>query len=61
LSRLLLGSVADKVVRGATVPVLIFRPDRAYAEAAAHESVGAAMATGATALSPPSLGGARVF
>jgi nucleotide-binding universal stress UspA family protein len=26
LARLLLGSVADKVVRGATLPVLLYRP-----------------------------------
>jgi nucleotide-binding universal stress UspA family protein len=26
LSRLMLGSVADKVIRGATVPVLVHRP-----------------------------------
>jgi nucleotide-binding universal stress UspA family protein len=26
LSRLLLGSVADKVVRGSTLPVLLYRP-----------------------------------
>src|SRR5262249_17528180 len=26
LARVLLGSVADKVVRGATIPVLVFRP-----------------------------------
>ena len=61
VSRLLLGSVADKVVRGATVPVLIYRPDRAHVEATDHASVGAAIATSAAFVSPPSLGGARVF
>ncbi len=28
LSRLLLGSVADKLVRGAATPVLVYRPSR---------------------------------
>jgi nucleotide-binding universal stress UspA family protein len=28
LSRALLGSVADKVIRGATTPVLVYRPPR---------------------------------
>lgn len=34
VSRFFLGSVADKVIRGASVPVLVFRPDHAPAAAA---------------------------
>lgn len=37
VSRLLLGSVADEVVRGARVPVLVYRPEDARHESAAHE------------------------
>ncbi len=48
-SRLLLGSVADKVVRGATVPVLVYRPEPVAAELTGNESPGVAAATGATA------------
>lgn len=48
-SRLLLGSVADKVVRGATVPVLVYRPEPLPTERAGRESAGSATATGASA------------
>ncbi len=37
VSRLIMGSVADEVVRGATVPVLVYRPEHARPESAAHE------------------------
>ena len=38
VSRLLLGSVADEVIRGATVPVLVYQPEGARPESSAHES-----------------------
>lgn len=38
VSRLLMGSVADEVVRGATMPVLVYRPEDARSESAWHES-----------------------
>ena len=61
VSRLLLGSVADKVVRGANVPVLIFRPPHAAAESAEHGRAGGAAATGGPApASPRSADGERV-
>ena len=47
VSRLLHGSVADKVVRGATVPVLVYRPGRARADSAARGIEGVAAVTGA--------------
>ena len=37
VSRLMVGSVADEVVRGATVPLLVYRPEHARPESAAHE------------------------
>ncbi len=49
VSRLFQGSVADKVVRGATVPVLVFRPESARPESAEHGSEGAAASMGNTA------------
>lgn len=59
-SRLLLGSVADKIVRGANVPVLVFRPQRP-AGLGEHESAGSAAATGATpAVSSRAADGKRV-
>lgn len=61
VSRLLLGSVADKVVRGATVPVLIYRPPRAGAESAEHERAGVAAANrGPSTASPRTADGERV-
>ncbi len=47
--RLVHGSVADKVVRGATVTVLVYRPAKAGAESAEQEEERAIAVTAATA------------
>ena len=49
LARLLLGSVADKVVRGATVPMLIYRTERARADSPELGSAGSTAASRASA------------
>ena len=49
LSRLLLGSVADKVVRGATVPMLIYRTERAGANSPESGSTDSTVAHAASA------------
>ena len=36
LQRMLLGSVADKVIRGATTPVLVYRPVETLEDVAQH-------------------------
>ncbi len=51
-ARFLIGSVADKVVRGATVPVLVYRPESARAESAERGNERAIPATGATVAMP---------
>jgi len=40
VSRLLLGSVADKIVRGSNVPVLLYRPQHTEALTTAHDAAG---------------------
>ena len=39
VARRLLGSVADKILRGAAVPVLVYRPERAGEEPARHAAL----------------------
>lgn len=38
VSRLMVGSVADTVARGAAVPVLVYRPEDVQPESAGHEN-----------------------